>query len=339
MNLQKYVPLAHLTTLGVGGRANVFIEARTDREVEEAIAYANEHHLPLYPLGAGSNVLVPDTGVKGVVLKMMLDDHAFEHEGDATLLIAGAGTPWEKIVAVASDQNLFGIENLVGIPGTIGGATVQNIGAYGAELADVFNYADVIDSATGIRGRVSRTEAAFGYRTSLFKGHRELVIIRVALRLLKQMTPNITYPDLVRAQKAGVPLRTPSEIARAVRAIRAKKFPYAAGDGSAGSFFQNPIIPRELADSLAERFPGLPLFPQGKGHSKMALAWFLDHVLSLKGFSKGHVRLYEHQPLVIVAREGATAAEINTFADEIAQRVFKETGIMLEREVEMFGTG
>jgi UDP-N-acetylmuramate dehydrogenase len=270
-------------------------------------------------------------------MKIVIDDIAFEESGDDTLLIAGAGTQWEKVVDVASDKALFGIENLAGIPGTVGGATAQNIGAYGSELSMTFEYADVIDVETSERKRVTKKEAVFAYRTSFFKKHRELVVVRVALRLSKNGAPNLNYPDIAKVVAAGTPLVTPSDIVRVIRAIRAKKFPNSSEEGTAGSFFKNPVISRELADSLLEHFHGLPVFPQDENTVKVSLAWILDHALSLKGFSVGNVRLYEQQTLVIVACAGATAKEVDAFANVVAELVFKETGIVIEREVEMFG--
>jgi UDP-N-acetylmuramate dehydrogenase len=338
MKKQFSVPLAPFTTFHIGGAARVFIEAHSEKEIQEAIAYAHENNLSLYPLGAGSNLLVPDAGVEGVVLKMASHTIAFEKEGDDTLLVADAGTPWGKVVGAASEQNLFGIENLAGIPGTIGGASIQNIGAYGAELADAFVYADCIDGITGEKKRITRADAAFGYRASFFKAHRAVIITRVALRLSKNASPNIAYADLARAHESGISLSTPREISDAIRAIRAKKFPLSEKEGTAGSFFKNPIISPEQADLLRNHFPDIPLFPQDDGTIKITLAWLLDHALSLKGFSRGRVRLYEKQPLIIVARGGATATEVGALADEIAKRVFDATGIVIEREVEMFGT-
>jgi len=337
MNIKERVSLAPFTTFHIGGPARIFVETRNEGEIKDAVIYAREHDLKIYPLGAGSNLLVPDTGVKGLIVKIAFDDIEFENNGEQTLLIAGAGTPWKKIVDTASERNLFGVENLAGIPGTIGGASVQNICAYGAELSGVFEYADTIDMTTGASKRINKTEAAFGYRMSFFKAHRAFIIVRVALRLSEKATLNISYPDLVRIQETGTPLTTPSEIAQAVCAIRANKFPFSPEEGTAGSFFKNPVISRELADSLALRFPDLPSFPQKDGRVKVPLAWILDRVLSIKGFSKGYVRLYEKQPLVIVARAGATAAEVNEFANEVASRVFDATGITIEREVETFG--
>lgn len=335
--IKTQLPLAPFTTFHIGGSARVFIEATTEEEVRAACGEATRRALPLYPLGAGSNVLVRDEGVEGVVLKVGLRGCTLTDDGGDTLLVAGAGLLWDEVVDRAAVQGIFGIENLAGIPGTVGGAAVQNIGAYGAEFSNVFSYADTIESATGEHARIERADAAFGYRTSFFKTHRTHVIERVALRLRKTAQPNLAYADLARAQAESVPLTTPQEIAHAIRAIRAEKFPHAAEEGSAGSFFKNPVIPREHAAVLAARYPGLPIFPHEDGAAKVSLAWILDHALSLKGFSLGPVRLYEKQPLVIVAREGARAQDIDALAREVEARVRRATGIAIEREVETFG--
>jgi len=348
--------LAAHTTFHLGGSARVFIEAKTETEVEEAIVRARELHLPLLVLGNGSNILVPDAGVEGVVLKMLLAGIAFEKDSDDTLLIAGAGVPWDEVVDAATARELFGIENLAGIPGTLGGAVVQNIGAYGAELSDTFHYADVIDASTSEKKRVYKDEAGLAYRTSSFKTKRNLIITHVALRLSKKTSSSLKYPDLTllrpfsaqsygRAQQGyeGQPACiTPAEIADAIRTIRANKFPQKREEGTAGSFFKNPIVDEKTLARLSSQYPDLPVYPvSARGGSasggKISLAWLLDHALGLKGYAQGNVRLFEQQPLVVVARAGATAAEVDAFADQIAGRVFEATGIKIEREVETFG--
>lgn len=337
MNLQEHVPLAPLTTFGVGGAARFFIEAHTEKEVEEAIVFAREKGLPLFPLGNGSNVLVPDGGIAGVVVKMGMNDICGTDEDEDVVIDADAGASWDAVVDAACEHNAFGVENLAGIPGTIGGAAVQNIGAYGAELSDVFVSADVIAVPSCARMQVAKADAAFAYRTSFFKTHPELVITRVALRLKKSAQPNLAYADVARAGALGAPLATPAEIARAIRAIRAEKFPGTAQGGTAGSFFKNPVISREAAEELCRRFAGLPAFPQEDGKVKIPLAWLLDHALSLKGYARGGVRLYEKQPLVMVVQDRATASDVETLAQEVAARVHEATGITIEREVETFG--
>lgn len=331
------IPLAPLTTLGVGGAARFYIEAHTEKDIEDAVTFARHHHLPLLTLGKGSNILVPDAGIEGVVLKMSLRDIKVEEDGDDILFIAGAGALWEDVVDEAAARGVFGIENLAGIPGSVGGAVVQNIGAYGAELADTFEYADSIDRTTGMKRRITRADPAFAYRTSTFKKDRAHIITRVALRLTKRAVPNIAYADLERARAEGTPLSTPLEIARAVRSIRALKFPQNRGEGTAGSFFKNPVVDEETLARLRAQYPDLPVYQVSASGGKVSLAWLLDHALSLKGFSLGSARLYEKQPLIIVARAGARARDVSELADLVAKRVFAATGIRIEREVETFG--
>lgn len=337
MRIDEYVPLAPLTTLGVGGRARFFAEVQTEKDIEEAVSYAHAHGLAIYPIGAGSNILVPDKGVDGLVMKISMRDIALHDAGEEMFLVADAGARWEDVVDHAVERGLYGIENLAGIPGTAGGAAVQNVGAYGAEFENVFEYADAFNVLTSSIERITRSQASFAYRTSFFKAHREFIIVRIALRLVKNSVPDISYPDLKRVRLEGVSLSTPIEIAAAVRAIRSKKFPHSEDEGTAGSFFKNPVITKEVADVIAKRFPDAPMFPQKEGMIKMSLAWLLDHALALKGFSQGNVRLYEKQPIIIVTRSGASAAEVDAFAHEVVQRVLVATNIHIEREVESFG--
>ena len=335
--MNEHIPLAPFTTFHIGGPARYFTEAQSVEEVKEALAFARANSLPVFTLGGGSNLLVPDGGVDGVVLKMAMCDINFESDGADTLLITGAGAGWDGVIDAMGEKGIFGIENLAGIPGTVGGAVVQNIGAYGAELSNVFEYADVINKETGKISCITFREAEFAYRDSFFKKHREFVITRAVLRMGHDAAANTSYPDLERARASGVPLATPAEVAGAVRAIRAKKFPRIAEEGTAGSFFKNPLVSCELADSLAKRFVGLPLFSQENGMVKISLAWILDKELSLKGFSVGGARLYESQPLVVSARRGATAKDVDALALEVSEKVFDATGIKIEREVETFG--
>lgn len=335
---KENIPLAPLTTLGVGGAARFFIEAKSEEDVRSAVAFARERELPLFVLGAGSNVLVPDTGVAGVVLVLSARDISVTETETAVEIIASAAARWDDVVDAAGAYGVFGIENLAGIPGSVAGGAVQNIGAYGAELSTVFLYADCIDAKDGSSRRVTLPEAAFAYRTSIFKGRREFIIMRVALSLSKSATANLSYGDVAQAHADGVPLGTPQEIARAIRAIRAKKFPSGeGGEGTAGSFFKNPVVSAEEARALTERFPGLPAYTQPNGAVKVSLAWLLDHALALKGYAVGPVRLYEKQPLVIVAKSGASASDVDALAREVEERVLSATGIHVEREVETFG--
>lgn len=337
MIVRENVALAPLTTFHIGGPARYFIEATSEEEVREALRFASERELPLFVLGAGSNMLVQDGGVDGVVLKIAIDDITESTIADGIQIEVGAGARWDDVVDFAVERNLFGIENLAGVPGSSGGAVVQNIGAYGAELADVFAYAKAVNRTTGKLIRVESNQAEFGYRTSRFKKDRNLIILRLALLLKPHGTLNIAYSDLLKAREANVALATPKEVAKAVRAIRAKKFPHSGEAGTAGSFFKNPVLAKAQADALVRQYPELPAFPQEDGRVKVSLAWLLDHALSLKGLAVDGARLYEKQPLVIVANRGTTARTVEMLAQKVAARVHETTGIVLEREVESVG--
>ncbi len=331
--VRENVALAPFTTFRIGGPARYFIEAKSDDDIREALEFARAKNVELFILGSGSNILVPDEGIAGVVLKVAITNVSM----GCPRLIAGAEARWDDVVDTATARGLFGIENLAGIPGAVGGAVVQNIGAYGTELAPCVEYVDAINRVTGESIRFSREQAEFGYRTSVFKEKKDFIITRVALMLNAQGELNISYPDLVKAREAGVALATPREVAHAVRAIRANKFPSDKETGTAGSFFKNPVVSKTKADELARRFPELPMFPQGDDTTKISLAWILDHVLSLKGLRVGGARLYEKQPLVIVTEVDATFSDVDELARDVARRMQDATGIIIEREVETFG--
>jgi len=336
MTVSENVSLAPLTTFHIGGAARYFIVVYSEKEIDEAIEIAHQHSLPLVPLGEGSNVLIPDSGIEGVVIRVAVDGISFRDEGDTVLVTVGAGVRWETLIDEVASRGYWGIENLAGIPGSVAGAVVQNIGAYGAELADVFVSADTIDALTRERKSITTEHAQLGYRTSVFKKERVSIITRVTLQLSRHAVPRLSYADLARARSEGVPLTTPLEIVRAVRIIRSRKFPDLTKEGTAGSFFKNPVVTLETVASLKARYADLPTFPQADGTMKISLAWLLDHALNLKGFSQGLIRLYENQPLVITAKRGAYARDVDAFATDIAERVQRATGITLEREVELF---
>lgn len=332
------VALAPYTTFRLGGPAAYFAEAATEEEIQAAALFAKEERLPLFVLGAGSNVLVDDEGLRALVVRVGVRGIAFEDRDEDVLLTAGAGESWDAVVDAAVKKGLFGIENLAGIPGSVGGAVVQNIGAYGAEVSSVFVHADVYDPKTDAFSRVTQEDAAFAYRDSVFKQRSGAIIVRAAFRLPRHGALSLTYGDLVRAQEAGVPLTSPLEVAFAVRSVRSGKFPHSAAEGTAGSFFKNPTLTAEESAALHARYPDLPQFVLADGHVKVPLAWILDKVLHLRGHKDGFVRAYEKQPLVVVAQAGATAHDVKMFTEKIAQQVFEATGVCIEREVEFFST-
>ncbi len=264
---------------------------------------------------------------------MVEDEIVFVPYDASVEVIAAAGVAWDALVRAAAAHELWGIENLAGIPGTVGAAPVQNIGAYGAECANTFAWLECYDTVSNTLLRFDAEACGFGYRESRFKREPNLIILRVALRLTRTGTPNTAYPDLQRLAADGEPLDTPQAIGEAVRRVRSRKFPDLSRNGTAGSFFKNPTITTNAYAHLKLRYSELPGFETSAG-IKIPLAWILDHVLSLRGFTHGRAWLFENQPLVLVTEFGATAEDVNTLAEIVIEKVFVATGVMIEREVQ-----
>lgn len=343
MELREHIPLTTLTTLRVGGVARFVADCASIIDIREAIAFARERDLPHAVLGGGSNVVAEDAGFAGVLLRIAIPGIEY---GDAdpdgiVRVTAGAGVSWDELVASAVSRDLWGLENLAGIPGTVGAAPVQNIGAYGAELANTLVYVDALDTRADTTVRIMNEDCAFGYRESRFKSEPHLIITHVAFALSAQGTPAVAYKDLALLADSGVALDTPEAIAAAVRQVRARKFPDLALYGTAGSFFKNPVITADAYNVLTERYGDVPSYSAPRGDAspeevKIPLAFILDHILGLKGHQSGHVSLFANQPLVLVTDGEATAREVDAFADDIATRVFDATGIAIEREARAF---
>lgn len=329
---EERVSLASLTTFKAGGPARILAHVKSIEDLKDALTLAQREGLPFYPLGEGSNVLPPDDGYEGVILRVEFPGMEFVDDGDVTLLIAGAGVHWDDAVKAAAERSLWGIENLAGIPGTIGAAPVQNIGAYGAELSQVLREVQAYDAKEGSVVHIPVNECGLGYRDSRFKHEPNLLITKVTLALSRTPAPRITYGDLLAAKERGEDMSTPAAIGAVVRAIRSKKFPDLAVAGTAGSFFKNPVLSQQAYDELSARHGVVPQFPNPDG-IKVPLAFVLDKVLALRGFRMGNAHLFGAQPLVLVLDAGGTAQEVEALAQEVEKRVHDATGIRIEREV------
>lgn len=332
MIIEENVPLGTLTTLKVGGAAHAVITVTTVEEVREAIRYAKEQSLPYYVLGEGSNVLAQDEGYAGVIIRMKIEGIDYEPEDDKTLVHVGAGVIWDTLVRDVANSGLWGFENLAGIPGTVGAAPVQNIGAYGADISETLVAVDVYDAAKEEMVRMDATECLLGYRDSRFKHDPNLIITRVSFRLSRTGTPRIEYGDLLKAKERGADLSSPETIGAEVRSIRSGKFPDLRLFGTAGSFFKNPILSEEVYETLSQKYGAIPRFPNPHG-VKIPLAFVLDKVLNMRGYRKGNAWLFGAQPLVLVLDLDGTSNDIEMLAQEVEQRVADATGITIEREV------
>ncbi|KND49389.1 MAG: UDP-N-acetylenolpyruvoylglucosamine reductase [Parcubacteria bacterium C7867-008] len=330
--MRENVPLSTLTTFRIGGPARYVAQGNSVASVKAAFAHARECRLPLYPIGQGSNILASDASIAAVLLLMQNNSIAFSDTSEGVEVCADAGTSWDALVRACADKGLWGIENLAGIPGTVGAAPVQNIGAYGSELADSFSWLECYDPDTETIQRLTGAECAFGYRDSTFKQNPGRIIMRVALTVTRSGSPRTQYADLSRLIDAGEVLDTPHAIGEAVRRVRSAKFPDLTEYGTAGSFFKNPTIVLDQYTQLQQQYPELPGFATSTG-IKIPLAWILDHVLDLRGFRMGHAYLFQNQPLVLVADAGATCVDVDALANNVAEKIFNATGIQIEREV------
>ena len=335
--IQRSVPLAPLTTFRIGGSARFLVRAQTVAEVRDAISFARTRDLPFFILGGGSNTLVSDGGFRGVVIKMEMRGIEEAQDGDRALLIASAGESWDDLVAHAVERELWGIENLSGIPGTVGAAPVQNIGAYRVEAGDTIAWVEALDTRDDTIRTFANGACRLAYRTSLFKQEaNRFIILRVAFTLSTHECRRIEYADM-QAYFGENTQPELSEIRDAVLAIRHDKFPDLSQEGTAGSFFLNPIVPAEDAARVAQLVPGLPQFPQKNGTVKLLLAFLLDRGLTLKGHAVGGARLFEHQPIVVVARFGASSRDVYELARMIRIKVRDAYDIDIELEVRSIG--
>jgi len=350
LKILENIPLAPMTTFQVGGPARYFVEARSQNEAKDAVHYAAEHRLPLFVLGGGSNLVVADAGFPGLVLKVGLAGVEFEGDLENMLFNAAAGEPWDNLVAMAVTKNCAGIECLSGIPGTVGGTPVQNVGAYGQEVSETITHVTALEIATGETLVFDNAQCGFAYRTSDFNTTKrgQYIVLEVTYLLKREGTPRIEYADLKKffGDSPATP-PTLQQVRDAVRSIRqSKAMLIVPGDEdcrSAGSFFKNPIVSSAEADrveSLAQqRVPGkkLPRYPVEAGpmkeeQVKLSAAWLVEQAGFSKGYSRGPVGISRKHTLAIVNRGGATASDIIALKDEVQKKVFDVWGVQLHPE-------
>ncbi|HSI53660.1 MAG: UDP-N-acetylmuramate dehydrogenase [Ramlibacter sp.] len=342
MFVEQNVPLQAHNSFGIVAKARLLVRVRGEADVQELLASPEYGTVPKFVLGGGSNIVL--TGdVKPLVLKVEVPGKRLLEDGPrSTLIEAGAGENWHEFVTWTLDQGFSGLENLALIPGTVGAAPVQNVGAYGVELQDRFDSLDAIDLFTGKAFTLDAAQCAFGYRDSVFKHtaaqegdfglNGRALIMRVRFRLPKPWKPVLGYLDLERKmQETGV--RTPSarQVYEWVCAIRSAKLPDPRVIGNAGSFFKNPTVSPEQCQDIIAREPNIVHYPMPDGTVKLAAGWLID-ACGWKGKSVGNAGVYEKQALVLVNRGGATGGEVVTLARAIQTSVYERFGIRLEPE-------
>ncbi len=347
MNVLENVPLAPLTTLKVGGPARYFAEPKTTNEVVEAVQFARLRDLPMFVLGGGSNLVISDAGWPGLVLKIAIPGIDERSENGKTLFEVGAGEEWDRFVTRAVARNCAGVECLSGIPGSVGGTPVQNVGAYGQEVAETIASVLTLDLKDGQIRELCAEACGFEYRTSIFNTSERgrFIILRVTYSLEPGGKPRIEYADL-KKHFAGFQ-QTPSltSTREAVRRIRASKaMLITPGDEdcrSAGSFFKNPILNSQQYDDLAARAKAkglqIPSYPALDAQRKVSAAWLVEYSGFSKGYRSGRVGISRKHALAIVNRGEATAGDVLALKDHIQQRVEELWGIHLEPEPVLVG--
>ncbi len=343
MKIQEHISLAPLTTLGVGGPARWFVEAVSEAEVAEACNYARERGAPLFVLGGGSNVLVADSGFNGLVLRVAID--GLELKGE--LLRASAGVTWERCVEQSIIAGLAGIECLAGIPGTVGGTPVQNVGAYGQEVASVIARVRAFDRLAQEFVEFSNAECGLAYRKSRFNStdRGRYVVTQVVYRLRRHGAPALAYGDLKARFREWKRPPSLTEVAEAVREIRRRKgMLLVEGDQdcrSAGSFFKNPEVAPEAAERVrrfaAQAGVAVRVFAANEGRVKIPAAWLIEQAGFPKGYAMGAAGISSRHTLALINRGSATSAEILALAEMIRKAVEEKFGIELEMEPERVG--
>jgi UDP-N-acetylmuramate dehydrogenase len=339
------VPLAPLTTLGIGGPARFLAEAREEAQVFSALEFARNQDCPVFILGGGSNLVISDSGYQGLVLHVALS--GIRGSDAAGKVTAAAGEPWDAFVGACIERNLAGIECLSGIPGSVGGTPVQNVGAYGQEVSEVIASVRVLDRSSGEIVQIPNSACEFGYRTSIFNTRLRdrYIVLAVDFTLHNGGRSRIVYSDLQRhfeGRPEPVPL---GEVRAAVLEIRASKaMVLKEGDPdsrSAGSFFKNPVVAPEEAQRIedAARRLGcigprekLPAYPVTDGAIKVPAAWLIERAGFQKGYGRGRVGISTKHSLALVNRGGATARELLQLAGEIRSGVQAAFGVRLMPE-------
>lgn len=332
--IQSDVDLQPFNTMTIAARARYFCAATTLEELREALSFAREQRLPILPLGGGSNIVL--TGdFPGLALHIGLQGVHFEAQQDGMRIRAAAGENWHQLVMRSVEMGLGGLENLALIPGNIGAAPIQNIGAYGVELKDSFEQLTAMEIASGNLVTFSAQQCQFGYRDSLFKnaGKDRYLICEVVLKLRADWRPQASYPALQQyfsEHSLPVDSLTPDQVARAVIDIRNSKLPNPVEIPNAGSFFKNPVVNASQYTRLKAQHPHLVAFAAGE-HWKLAAGWLIDQA-GWRGFRKDGVGVHDRQALVLVNPGHCCGSQVVALAEDIARDIQQKFGVTLEAE-------
>ena len=340
MKIYKDQSLNDLTTFKVGGKAKYFTKVKNQKDLISALNFAKENNLAIFILGNGSNILISDSGFDGLVIKNEIKFLKSKNFKNEVILDIGSGNSWDKIVLLACNNNLEGIECLSGIPGTVGAAPISNIGAYGQELSNVFVKAKVLDLKTYKIKTFFKKDCDFSYRNSWFKKHpSKFFIISVTLALNKNKKPILNYLDLQKffQNKKNFDLK---DVRKAVLKIRKSKgMTISSGLKSAGSFFTNPIISKSEFSKLKSKIKTNKTnwFWPSEDKVKVSAAFLIEEAGFNRGYQKGQAGISPYHSLCLINLDNAKASEIINLAREIQKKVFRKFKVKIKPEVELVG--
>ncbi|MFJ2361199.1 UDP-N-acetylmuramate dehydrogenase [Pseudomonas fluorescens] len=333
LQVQPQISLKPFNSFGVDVRAQLFAEAHSDADVREALAYATAHDVPLLVIGGGSNLLLT-ADIPALVLRMASRGiRLISDDGSRVVIEAEAGEPWHPFVQHTLALGFSGLENLSLIPGTVGAAPMQNIGAYGVEIKDVFAGLTALDRQTGELRDFSLEECNFAYRDSLFKQQPgRWLILRVRFKLDRAAHLHLEYgPVRQRLTEQGIEQPTPTDVSRAICSIRSEKLPDPAVLGNAGSFFKNPLVSAALVEQIKAQHPDLVAYAQADGQMKLAAGWLIERA-GWKGFREADAGVHKLQALVLVNYGSATGLQLLDLAQRIQKDIAERFNVELEME-------
>ena len=346
LQILENVPLAPLTTLGIGGPARFFVEACDEQTAVDALDFADQRGLPTFVLGGGSNLLVADEGFPGLVLRMAVGGVSEHTQGNKVVVTVGAGEEWDGFVGSSVERGLGGVECLSGIPGSVGGTPIQNVGAYGQEVSETIVAVRVCDRSSRRIFELSNAECGFSYRHSIFlsTARDRYMVLSVTYALPREGQPTLKYLEVQNYFAGGSSKPSLRDVREAVRAIRASKaMLLVSGDPdcrSAGSFFKNPIVSEQQYGEISARAPApVPRYPvrNDDGRVKVPAAWLIERAGFPKGYGSGRVGLSSKHTLALVNHGGASAGDVLALMREIQQGVRDRFGVPLVPEPQFVG--
>jgi UDP-N-acetylmuramate dehydrogenase len=339
LQIEQDVDLTPSNTLAIPSRVDYCAIISSADQLTEAVAFASSHHLPVFTLGKGSNIVLGQEHLHCLALKIEIHGrHTLDETATHTTIAVGAGESWDAFVQWSVAKSLRGIESLSIVPGTVGAAPVQNVGAYGQEVSETITEVAVFDAHSGEHRRLSNEDCHFSYRDSIFKhaGKGRYIITEVTFRLVPQTeAPPPTYASLqAELDRRDITKPTVSDIREAVIAVRTAKLPDPAVTPTAGSFFHNPIVDSEVLQRLQQDHPDIPHWPGAEGRIKLSAPWLVEQV-GLKGVVKDGVGLYSKQAICLINPGHQPASVVLAFRDHIIATVQERFGVTLQMEPEL----